>query len=147
MVEPNHPLVELLRRDRRFTPDAYRFVFEALKFGQEELGQGKSSASDLDGDSDVDEEVRHVTGQQLCGAIRRYALQQFGPLAKHVLNHWGVRTTSDFGDIVFNLIDVGQMKKTDSDRREDFDGVFDFDDGLQETFGQSMQASQKELGP
>jgi uncharacterized repeat protein (TIGR04138 family) len=63
-----------------------------------------------------------------------------------VLNHWGVRSTGDFGDIVFNLIDIGQMKKTESDRREDFDDVFDFEDGLQETFGQAMQESQREPG-
>jgi uncharacterized repeat protein (TIGR04138 family) len=146
MIDPNHPIVELMRRDRRFRPDAYRFVFEALRFGQDELGFAQGLAP-ADEELDSDEEVRHVTGQQLCEAIRRYALQQFGPLAKQVLNHWGIRSTGDFGDIVFNLIDIGQMKKTESDRREDFDDVFDFDDGLQETFGQAMHESQKELGP
>ena len=55
-------------------------------------------------------------------------------LAKNVLNEWGVHTTGDFGEIVFNLIDIGQMKKTDHDRREDFENVFDFDDGLQDAF-------------
>ena len=60
--------------------------------------------------------------------------QQYGMLAKSVLNEWGVRTTGDFGEIVFNLIDIGQMKKTDSDRREDFENVFDFDDGLRDAF-------------
>ena len=80
------------------------------------------------------EEERHVTGQQLCEAIRQYAVQQYGMLAKNVLNEWGVRTTGDFGEIVFNLIEIGQMKKTDTDRREDFENVFDFDDGLQDAF-------------
>jgi uncharacterized repeat protein (TIGR04138 family) len=146
MIDPNHPIVELMRRDQRFRPDAYRFVFEALRFGQDELGFGQSAGGgDMDS-TDVDEDIRHVSGQQLCEAIRRYALQQYGPLAKHVLNHWGVRSTGDFGDIVFNLIDIGQMKKTESDRREDFDDVFDFEDGLQETFGQAMQESQREPG-
>jgi uncharacterized repeat protein (TIGR04138 family) len=147
MIDPNHPIVELMRRDRRFRPDAYRFVFEALRFGQEELGLGQSASSGDEDDPEAEEEVRHVTGQQLCEAIRRYALQQYGPLAKHVLNHWGVRSTGDFGELVFNLIDVGQMKKTESDRREDFEDVFDFSEGLQETFGQAMHESQKELGP
>ena len=84
------------------------------------------------------EEERHVTGQQLCEAIRQYAVGQYGMLAKNVLNEWGIRSTSDFGEIVFNLIDIGQMKKTDSDRREDFDDVFDFDEGLQRSFRISM---------
>ena len=51
-------------------------------------------------------------------------------MAKLVFNQWGVTKTDDFGHIVFNLIAVGQMRKTESDRREDFDGVFDFDRDL-----------------
>jgi uncharacterized repeat protein (TIGR04138 family) len=129
MLDPEHPLAELLCRDRRYRLDAYVFVFEALRFAQEELGNGHNrpdGGGEAAGEGAGDE-VRHVTGQQLCEAIRRYALQQYGALAKNVLNHWGVHSTGDFGEIVFNLIDLGSMKKTDSDRREDFDDVFDFE--------------------
>src|SRR5688572_13222553 len=129
MIDPEHPLAELLRRDRRYHRDAYFFVFEALRYAQEQLGLGNPTSSQAD-----DEEQRHVTGQQLCEAIRRYAVQQYGLMSKSVLNEWGVRTTGDFGEIVFNLIDIGQMKKTESDRREDFDAVFNFDDGLRDAF-------------
>ncbi len=129
MIDSNHPLAELLRRDRRYHFDAYRFVFEALRYAQEQLGIGQAETADSG-----DEEERHVSGQQLCEAIRRYALSQYGLLAKSVLNEWGVRSTGDFGEIVFNLIDIGQMKKTDSDRREDFENVFDFDEGLRDVF-------------
>jgi uncharacterized repeat protein (TIGR04138 family) len=129
MIPPDHPLAELLRRDKRYHRDGYFFVFEALRYAQDELGLGQPASGDIE-----DEEHRHVTGQQLCEAIRRYAVQQYGLMAKSVLNEWGVRSTSDFGEIVFNLIDIGQMKKTDTDRREDFDDVFDFDDGLQDAF-------------
>ena len=55
-------------------------------------------------------------------------------MAKCVLNSWGVHRTGDFGNIVFNLIDIKQMKKTKHDRREDFDDVFDFDLGLVQEF-------------
>jgi uncharacterized repeat protein (TIGR04138 family) len=127
MLHTDHPLVELLRRDRRYHRDAYFFVFEALRYAQEQLGMGQPEQAGS-------EEERHVTGQQLCEAIRRYAIEQYGLLAKSVFNAWGVYSTSDFGEIVFNLIDIGQMKKTDSDRREDFDNVFDFDDGLRDAF-------------
>jgi uncharacterized repeat protein (TIGR04138 family) len=129
MLDPEHPLAELLRRDRRYHRDAYFFVFEALRYAQEHLGLGQPLSADPEY-----EEQRHVTGQQLCEAIRRYAVQQYGMMAKSVLHEWGVRTTSDFGEIVFNLIEIGQMKKTDSDRREDFDDVFDFDNGLRDAF-------------
>lgn len=128
MLPPNHPLAELLHRDRRYHRDAYFFVFEALRFAQEQLGLGEPL------DESVDDAKRHVTGQQLCEAIRRYAVQQYGLMSKSVLNTWGVRSTGDFGEIVFNLIDIGQMKKTENDRRADFDDVFDFDAGLQDVF-------------
>ena len=80
------------------------------------------------------EAERHLTGQQLCEAIRQYALEQYGYMAQCVLNSWGVHTTSDFGEIVFNLIGIGQMRKTSDDKREDFDNVFDFEEGLRQSF-------------
>jgi uncharacterized repeat protein (TIGR04138 family) len=42
--------------------------------------------------------------------------------------------TSDFGEIVFNLIRIGQMRKTPSDTRVDFENVFDFDAALKQEF-------------
>ncbi len=134
MLDPNHPIAELLRHDRRYRFDAYLFVFEALRYAQDKMGLGAEGAIDADAD-DPDEEVeRHVTGQQLCGAMRRYAHEQYGRLAKQVLNHWGVTSTSDFGEIVYNLIEIGQMKSRPEDRREDFDDVFDFDEAFEHGF-------------
>lgn len=139
MLDPKHPLAELLRRDQRYDFDAYVFVFDALRFGQDKMGLGdadeESSEEPLDesfeGSFDEADELeegeeRHVSGAELCHAIQRYAIDQYGLLARNVLGHWGVRATSDFGEIVFNLIDIGQMRKTDNDRREDFDEVYDF---------------------
>jgi uncharacterized repeat protein (TIGR04138 family) len=131
MLDPTHPLAELLRRDKRYRLDAYVFVFDALRYAQDHLGFGQAVSDD---DLTAEDE-RHVTGQQLCEAIRQYAVRQYGALAKNVLNHWGVQSTSDFGEIVFNLISIGQMRKTDNDRREDFDAVFDFGDAFRDTFG------------
>ena len=143
MVDPNHPLCELLKRDKRYRFDAYVFVFESLRYAQEKLGMGgePEQAEEMFDSDDADsswqqspERQRHVTGQQLCEAMRIYALDQYGYLAKSVLNHWGVQATSDFGEIVFNLIDVQQMRKTPEDRREDFNDVYDFDDAFQYSF-------------
>ncbi len=131
MLDPDHPLAELLSRDKRYHRNAYFFVFEALRYAQDQLGLGEQPDPTAD---PLAEEQRHVTGQQLCESIRRYAVEQYGMLAKAVLNEWGVHSTGDFGEIVFNLIDIGQMKKTETDRREDFDNVFDFDDGLRDVF-------------
>lgn len=138
MCDPARSLVELVRQDRRYKLEAYLFVFEALQYAQEVLGMGTESPSEpvqeAPQSEDEGELQRHVTGQELCEAIRRYALEQFGLMAKTVLNSWGVRTTSDFGEIVFNLIRIGRMRKTPDDRREDFDGVFDFDTAFRTEF-------------
>ncbi|MFM9009784.1 MAG: Minf_1886 family protein, partial [Planctomycetota bacterium] len=73
---------------------------------------------------------RHVSGQELCEAARRYGLQQYGFLAPTVLATWGIRRTDDIGEIVFNMIEIGQMRKTKADKREDFRGVFEFDEAF-----------------
>ena len=77
---------------------------------------------------------KHLTGQELCEAIRLFAQEQFGLMAKCVLNSWGVHSTSDFGEIVYNLIKAGEMRKTPNDEREDFDDVYDFEEGLVKSF-------------
>jgi uncharacterized repeat protein (TIGR04138 family) len=69
---------------------------------------------------------RHVSGRELCEAARQYALQQYGYMTPTVLGTWGVHRTSDFGEIVFNMIEIGQMRKTRHDKREDFHDVYDF---------------------
>lgn len=79
----------------------------------------------------------HITGQQLCEAIRQYALEQFGFMSKTVLNNWGVHSTSDFGEIVYNLIRIRHMKKSTNDRREDFDEVYDFAHAFEPVFEHS----------
>jgi uncharacterized repeat protein (TIGR04138 family) len=45
---------------------------------------------------------------------------------------------------VFNLIEIGQMRKTPDDRREDFDDVFDFDEGFKHSFQISSVDSYEE---
>jgi uncharacterized repeat protein (TIGR04138 family) len=138
MSSPQKAFFELLRQDRRYRAEAYQFVWEALNFAQEELKMGKPHLSDPAGTAEepagAAKPERHVTGQELCQAIRQYALRQYGLMAKTVLNSWGVYRTSDFGEIVFNLIRIGHMRKTKDDRREDFDNVYEFDAALEQDF-------------
>ncbi len=79
-------------------------------------------------------EERHVTGQELCEAVRRFALEQYGYMAKTVLANWGIHATADVGELVFNLIRIRQMRKTPHDRREDFHEVYDFQTAFQQDF-------------
>ena len=133
MSEETHPIFRLLEQDRRFKIDAYQFVREGLSFAQEVLHMGEESPPPDAEDVDAPPE-RHLTGQQLCLAIREYASEQYGLMAKTVLNSWGIYSTSDIGDIVYNLIEVKLMKKSEDDRREDFNDVYDFDQAFREQF-------------
>jgi uncharacterized repeat protein (TIGR04138 family) len=138
MIDPSHPIAQLLQEDRRYRFEAYVFIFEALRYAHDVLEMGAEGPNEplpdraAEGDEHASE--RHVTGQELCEAIRRYALEQYGYMAKTVLNSWGLNNTGDFGEIVFNLIRAGQMRKTPSDTRVDFDNVYDFETALKQSF-------------
>ncbi len=131
-----HPLALVLQQDPRYKLEAYDFVREALGYAQDylQMGQEQEVAPELWDEDDPGAETprveRHLTGQQLCEAIRQYALEEFGLMAKTVLNSWGIHETGDFGEIVYNLIGVGLMRKSEQDRREDFDNVYDFEDAF-----------------
>ena len=102
-------LLKVLDRDKRYDPESYSFVMAALDFTAKKLGK-----------------TGHITGQELLEGIKEYALGQFGPMARNVLEHWGIKTTNDFGEIVFNMIDAGILGKTEQDSKEDFNNGFDF---------------------
>ena len=59
-------------------------------------------------------------------------------MAKVVLNSWNVQTTRDFGEIVYKLIEIGEMTKSDNDQLDDFDNVYDFGEALQQQYEITM---------
>ena len=115
----------ICKEDSRFDRKAYDFVRLGLDHTVKELRKKDSARA---------ERSRHVSGPELLEGLRAYALEQYGPLAKTVLNAWGIRRCSDFGDIVFNLIEYNVFSKTEKDRREDFSEVFDFDEAFVKPF-------------
>lgn len=129
-------IARLAKESGRYRLDAYLFVQQALVYAQCELGMGRPRPYDPEGDSEDDEPPpeSHLTGQQLCEAIRLYAADLYGLMAKVVLNNWGLKTTRDFGEIVYQLIEIGEMTKSDSDRREDFDDVYDFNEAFEQRY-------------
>ncbi|MFK8112615.1 MAG: Minf_1886 family protein [Rubripirellula sp.] len=138
MKSPLQAMRDLLAEDERFKIEAYQFIRESLQYAHENL---LGSALEDDSDPSLEENPdsdrpnpRHVTGQQLCEACRLYAMEQYGYLAKIVLASWGLYSTSDFGELVYNLIRIEQMRKSDEDRREDFNDVYDFDDAFEPQF-------------
>ena len=134
MSGQSHPIVQLLERDSRYKLEAYQFVRDALAYAQDELGMGPQPQQEPVSDEDDPPADAHLTGQQLCEAIRQLALDQFGLMARVVFDSWGVRSTSDFGEIVYNLIEIGLMKKSAADRREDFNDVFEFEEAFEREF-------------
>ncbi|MEI6107204.1 MAG: Minf_1886 family protein [Opitutae bacterium] len=115
----------ICKEDARFDRKAYAFVRQALDQTVKEL---KRKSPERTGKS------QHVTGSELLEGIRSYALDQYGPLTKTVLNNWGIVRCADFGDIVFNLIEYNVFSKTENDRREDFGNLYDFDEAFVKPF-------------
>lgn len=121
-VNFDEALDEILKQDARYQRDAYLFLREALDFTQKNIGRENHGR------------VRHVTGQELLNGLRLYALQQFGPMAITVLEEWGITHCEDFGEIVFNMVEIGLLAKTDKDHREDFRDGYDFVEAFSKPF-------------
>ena len=98
-----------------YHPAAFRFVYAALRYTQQQLGRNSGS-----------EKTGHISGNELLEGIRLLGLPSFGMLCPLVFAHWGVHTTDDFGHIVFQMIDSGDMRRTQDDCLEDFCGVYSF---------------------
>jgi len=98
--------------DGRYDPAAFRFVYEGLGYTVKDA---------------PDDEPRHVSGQTLCDGLRGYALETYGRMAAGVLSNWQVRTTRDFGEIVYSLIEHEWMSAQPGDTIDDFDDVYDFE--------------------
>lgn len=107
----------ILDRDSRYAAEGYTFVRSGLDHTVRRL-----------------EKPRHVSGPELLDGIREFALTEFGPMTKTVLNRWGIRRTEDIGEIVFNMVDAGLLGKTEKDSRADFSGGYDFDEAFRKPF-------------
>jgi uncharacterized repeat protein (TIGR04138 family) len=112
---------------RRAAKEDGRFALEAYHF----LLSGLDQAVKMTGRSEAEVPDRHVSGQELVEALRLLALDTYGPLAKEVWNSWGLKSTRDWGEIVFVLIECKLFSRQESDSLEDFERVFDFEEGLQ----------------
>jgi uncharacterized repeat protein (TIGR04138 family) len=106
----------LALKDGRYSPEAFRFLFEALPV-----------AVKLAGRADAVDQERHVTGQEVLAGLREHALALFGPLSKAVWRSWGIRATLDWGHVVFLLVENGHLRRQESDTLEDFRHGFDFE--------------------
>ena len=127
-------LAGVLARDPRYPIQAYAFVLEALEFTKKEKTERRRSQGRGRPRGKSSQASRHVSGRELCEGARRLALNHYGLMAMTVLGLWGIRATSDLGELVYNLIASGDLEKTTNDSRADFDGVFDFETALRRDY-------------
>ena len=111
---------QAIRDDGRYPPEAYAFLHEGLARAakdayETELAEGGQ---------------HHVSGQELCEALRDQAIERWGMLARTVLAKWNINTTIDFGQMVYLLIEHDYMRKTPEDSLEDFRDVYGFDEAF-----------------
>jgi len=109
--EIRNKIEKIVEVDPRYSVEAYSFMIEAVEQIISELPL-----------------PRHVSARELLEGIKKIAWERFGPMAKEVFNFWGVKTTGDFGYIVYNLIDYELLRKSEEDRLEDFFDVYDFEE-------------------
>jgi uncharacterized repeat protein (TIGR04138 family) len=110
-------LDRLKERNPRFQEKAYLFILSSLHHVIENLDQ-----------------PRHITGAELAEGVRSLAIEQFGLLARTVLEHWGIHSTEHVGEVVFALVGAGILITQDDDRPEDFVGLFDFEDAFDRNY-------------
>lgn len=125
-------LALILAKDLRYQRDAYIFLKDALDHTQRIVVKENKG------------ELRHVSGQELLIGIRDYALVQFGPMTQMVFEEWGIKRCEDFGEIVFNMVEIGLLGKTEKDSREDFGGGYHFDDAFRKPFLPSRKVATPE---
>lgn len=110
-------LSRICNKDSRYKIDAYTFVLAALNVTMESL--------DRNG---------HVSGQELTHGIKGFAITEYGRMARTVFEHWGIKTTEDFGYIVFNMVEAGVLGRTESDNINDFKDGFDFKKAFEDEY-------------
>lgn len=126
-------VVELIcKEDGRYDRAAYTFIRQGLDYTVKEIRKKDAQKS---------QRSRHVTGPELLEGLRQFALDQYGPMAKIVLNSWGIKRCEDFGELVFNLIEYNVFSKTENDKREDFAATYTFDDAFVKPFLPTKKAA------
>lgn len=101
----------LVERYPEYTEEAYEFMRVALDSAVERFCKNDKSP--------------HLSAKELYLGACAYALDEYGPLAADVLSFWGLNSSGDFGNVVYNLIEVGIFGKQKGDTREQFDELPD----------------------
>ncbi len=110
----------ILAKHPEYKAEAYSFVRQALDVASEHFHKSK--------------EAPHLTAEELYLGACAHALEEYGPLAKLVLEDWGIHSSSDIGAIVYHLIEVGVFGKQEGDSREQFNRLQSLEELLNAPF-------------
>lgn len=96
----------IMRVHDEYAPDAYDFLRQAL---DSSLRRYKK-----------DENNKHLSAEELYLGLCSHALEEYGPMAKYVLQYWGINSSKDVGQIVFYLVEAKVFGKQEDDSIEQF---------------------------
>ena len=117
MTDHDSAILDLALKHGQYHPNAYRFTLDAVNLAVR-----------------CAREIRHVSGTEVLQGARELAIARFGPVAKTVLEQWGIGATEDFGAIVFQMVEQGLLGKTPEDKQSDFARGYDFEEAFVRNF-------------
>jgi uncharacterized repeat protein (TIGR04138 family) len=120
----------IVDKDARYRRDAYFFLREVLDFTIKRRRKNRKLNV-----------TTHVSAVELVEGFRDRALQEFGPMAITVLDYWGIQNSSDIGEMVFHLIEIGILGKTENDTRASFANLLDFQQVFVSPFEPAISSS------
>ena len=119
---------KICEEDDTFPPMAYCFVRDSVHKALDNIAKAKRQ------NLFADDDPPDIKGADLCRFFRDTLINRFGPSAIDVLDTWNIKKTSDFGKIIYKLISVEILGKSENDSIEDFDDVFDLAEELEKSF-------------
>lgn len=108
---------EIVKNNPQYKKEAYLFILYVLEYTKRKL-----------------KTANHISGQELLLGFKELAQKEFGLMAKTVLEYWGINTTDDVGEIVFNLCEAKILKRKENDKKEDFHNYFNFEEEFIEKY-------------
>lgn len=119
---------QLVERHPEYATEAYYFMRNAIDYAAEHLNKSDQSP--------------HLSAEELYLGACAYALDEYGPLARHLLASWNLCSSHDFGCIVYNLIEAGIFGRQNSDRQDEFEHLSPLCDILEGPYTLSHITSQ-----
>jgi uncharacterized repeat protein (TIGR04138 family) len=123
MLEFEEGVDLLIHRGVPYHREGYFFLEAVLDFTLKQAQKRRKTTA-----------TSHVTTEELLEGFRKKALKEFGPMAKTLLSYWGIQGCSDIGKMIFQLIEVGVLAKSQQDEIASFEGCFSFEEAFVNPF-------------